>query len=164
VGTRHLATLIGRPHEYDILAASVKGDMERARRVVDEIVGRPVYLVNIIDDRHVRVYGAESLYGSVLTYLGVRNAWTRPTSAGFVTVALDALTNEPEAMLVVIDTPIGGRSETLTRGPFWSVLPFAQTGRFIEISPVLETGGLPAAARFARLLATALADVESGEG
>jgi iron complex transport system substrate-binding protein len=163
-GTRHLATLIGHPRGYDILAASVRGDMERARRAVAETAGQPVYLVNVIDDRHVRVYGAESMYGSVLTYLGIRNAWTRPTPVGFVTVALDALMNEPEAVLVVISTPIGGRSESLARSPFWSVLPFAQTGRFIEIAPVLETGGLPAATRFARLLTAALVNVESGEG
>ncbi|MCF8479919.1 MAG: ABC transporter substrate-binding protein [Rhodospirillum sp.] len=155
--TWRLADRIGRARSRDALFAGVDRSLDRARRAVAESASRPLYLVTVIDDRHVRIHGRESLYGGVLTRLGLRNAWKRPTLGGVATVALDALLEEPEAGLVTIATPFGGGlGGGHAQGPFWSILPFAREGRVYETAPVLANGGLPSVARFARLLARAL--------
>ena len=97
--------------EWDRLAA-------RVARHAD----RPLALVDIGDARHLRAFGFDSLFGSTLTRIGLRNAWSEATAFSFLApVPLERLADMPDGgwrhMLCVeaaqvyspITLPAGGR-------------------------------------------------------
>ncbi|MCL7931018.1 hypothetical protein [Halomonas llamarensis] len=49
----------------------------------------PLFIAQILDDRHLRLYGSGSLEDMVLTRLGLENAWQGPTNDwGFSTLTI----------------------------------------------------------------------------
>ena len=117
----------------------------------------PVYLVNFMDQRHVRVYGAKSLFDDVLQRIGLANAWTGATNYwGFATVGIEALQAESEAVLIYFDPVPPGVLAALARNPIWQSLTFVRTGRVHGLPPVLMFGCVPSAMRFARLVGDTL--------
>jgi ferric hydroxamate transport system substrate-binding protein len=119
---------------------------------------RPVLLVTFIDGRHVRVYGGAGLYQNVLDRIGVRNAWTADTTYwGYATIGIERLATRDDVQLVAFEPIPPDAQPTLQRSPLWSQLPFVREGRMVVLPSVLMFGAMPAALRFARLLADALA-------
>lgn len=118
---------------------------------------RPIALVNIGDARHLRAFGFDSLFGSTLDRLGLRNAWTEGTRFSFLApVPIERLAAMPEARLVIIgDMPAEAR-RGLARSVLWRVLPPVAGGRVYALPDVNAFGGTPSALRFARLLTRAL--------
>lgn len=135
--------------EMDAIAARLAG---RRRQ--------PLLLATFMDPRHVRVYGTASLYGNVLSRLGLANAWPAEVNYwGFSTVGIEALGDRPDARLVAIEPVPPDVWPVLARSPLWTALPFVRAGAISTIAPALMFGALPSALRFARLLA---ADLEGG--
>lgn len=119
---------------------------------------RPVLLVTFIDARHVRVYGGAGLYQNVLDRIGVRNAWTGETNYwGYATVGIERLATHDDVQMVAFEPIPPDARPTLQRSPLWAQLPFVRAGRITVLPSVLMFGAMPAALRFARLLAGALA-------
>ncbi|MDQ0468093.1 ABC transporter substrate-binding protein [Labrys wisconsinensis] len=119
--------------------------------------GRPLIPINFGDARHVRVFGPDSMFGEVLARLGFANAWTRPTRyAASAPVGLEVLAEMPDAWIVVIAPVPADARRVLADGAFWHALPGVRAGRVVILDSVDPFGGLPAALRFARLLAEAL--------
>lgn len=154
--TQRLARVLGRAGA----AATLISDTERAIAAAKAAIlqsgrQRPIYLINMIDNRHLRVFGPGSLYGAVLQRLGIANAWPHPSD--FLPLGLEALTDEPEAGIVIL-TSAGDLTTpaSLAANPLWQALPAVRAGRVTRIGAVLATGGLPAAQRFANLLASAV--------
>ncbi|WP_202981269.1 ABC transporter substrate-binding protein [Labrenzia sp. CE80] len=115
----------------------------------------PVSLVNFMDQRHVRVYGASSLYQDVLTRIGVVNAWNQPTNYwGFATVGLEELARyAPRNMHLIAFEPILDEIKpTLAASPIWRTMPVVENDNFDVFPPVLTFGMVPSALRFARLI------------
>lgn len=158
--TRQLAAAAGREAVGEGLIARTGAALEEARRALaaSGMESRPVLVVNFLDPRHVRVYGAGSLFGDVLDRIGVANGWTQPSNYwGFSTVGIEALAQSPASRLVYLDPVAPDTLATLAASPLWRSLPFVREGRLLRLPPVLMFGMLPSAMRFARLLTAALA-------
>lgn len=116
--------------------------------------GRPLLVVQFMDAVHVRVFGTESLYGSVLQRLGVGNAWHRPTNSwGFSLVSLQELAGIDGRLVVVEPLPVGVAPRDTG---LWRALPSVRRGDVLRLPPAWSFGALPSARRFADILAAAL--------
>ncbi|MCQ0971126.1 ABC transporter substrate-binding protein [Paracoccus sp. TK19116] len=117
---------------------------------------RAVCLVNIGDARHLRAFGFDSLFGDTLGRLGLTNAWTAATRFSFLApVPIEELAAMPDARLVIVgQIPVEAR-RGLSRSVLWQALPPVAEGRVYQLADVNPYGAVPAALRFARLMADA---------
>lgn len=125
----------------------------------------PLLMVQFMDDRHVRIFGDNSLFQAVIDRMGITNAWQGDTNAwGFATVSLEKLVTLKGRMVVVEPLPSGGY-EALARNGLWQALPGVRENSDASaplfLPPVWSFGALPSANRFATMLATRL--LTSGE-
>ncbi|PWC38957.1 amino acid ABC transporter substrate-binding protein [Azospirillum sp. TSO22-1] len=159
------AAALGRALGRDAQAAVSRADAAIAgfRDALGGVPRRPVFVVSVGDARHVRAFGADSMFGDVLGRLGFANAWTAATSySAAAPLGIEALARVPDAaVLVVGPMPAEARRE-LADSALWRALPMVRAGRVAHLAPVNHFGGLPAAVRFARLTATALGGAGHG--
>lgn len=129
--------------------------------VSGNLQGRPIYLVTIIDERHIMVHGSNSLFQHPLQAAGLRNAWNWPGNLwGYSNVGFDGVTGEAEALVINLG-PIPPRvQQGLTGSSLWNSLPFVRTGRFREIPALWTFGGLPSALRFTTELTEIIRAIE----
>ena len=155
---RAIGSWLGRADAAERLIAAVEGRYAAARAALSGRPVRPLLLASFLDPRHLRVYGAGSILHAGLDRLGLRNAWPGRTGTwGSATVGLDALAPLEDAVLFAIDPQPPDLAAVLDASPLWQALPFVRAGRVFTLPPVLMFGTLPAADRFAALLAPRLA-------
>ena len=164
-----------RPWDCSVEAARVLGAWlgraEAAERLVEDIGQRcadtrarlalrpvrPLLVASFTDPRHLRVYAAGSILQACLDRLGLRNAWSGGTGIwGSANVGLDALAPLEDAALFTIDPQPPDLAAVLDGSPLWRALAFVRARRVFTLPPVLMFGTLPAADRFAALLAPRL--------
>lgn len=118
---------------------------------------RSCLLFELGDPRHIRIFGADSLFGSALERIGMRNGWAEGTRYAFAApLPLERLAEFPEARLVLTgDVPAQAR-RALTDGILWNSLAPVREGRVHQMPDMNAFGGLPSALRFASGLVTAL--------
>ncbi|WP_027800572.1 ABC transporter substrate-binding protein [Paraburkholderia dilworthii] len=159
--TRKLAGALGCDAAADALFAradAVLADAS-ARLAGFRATGRPLYLLRPIDDRHIAVFGRNSLFGGVLDALQIDNAWQGLADPQGMTEAdLGALARHTDAQVVAIGVPPGVAAQ-LARSPLWGALPFVRQHRVQHIGPLPALGGIVASMRFADSLAKALQGV-----
>ncbi|SEU08499.1 hypothetical protein [Paracoccus homiensis] len=118
---------------------------------------RPFCVVKLGDARHLRAFGKDSMFGSVLERLGLRNSWIGGTRFSFLApVPIERLIEFPDANLVVVGEVPPQAQHGLSRSVLWKALPQVADRRTYHLPEVNAFGGLPAAMRFARLLAHTL--------
>ncbi|MBB4091666.1 iron-siderophore ABC transporter substrate-binding protein [Brucella pecoris] len=124
---------------------------------------RPTYLVNIGDARHFRAFGDDSMFGDIVSRLGLPNAWTDHSRFTFAApVPLETLAEKPEARIVIIsDIPVEARN-SLRNSLIWRSLQPVRDGRVHLLGNVNPYGGITAGLRFARLLKNALLEQPEG--
>ncbi|WJH42288.1 ABC transporter substrate-binding protein [Aliirhizobium terrae] len=143
--------------------AEVNGRLDALRRQLFIGDGRPVLLINLGDARHYRVFGADSMFGSVLTRLGLENAWTGATAySASAPVGIETLASMPDAWIVMIPPHPLDAITALERGAFWNALPAVREKRVITVGSINPYGALPAARRFAEEIAKGLTDGWNG--
>jgi ABC-type Fe3+-hydroxamate transport system substrate-binding protein len=119
-----------------------------------------VLLVNIMDPRHARVFGAPGLYHGVLERLGIANAWAGTGNYwGFQTIGIEELAgyDDPDIRLFAFEPLPRDVMPKLTTSPIWQALPAAQPGRFDILPGVLMFGMVREAMRFANIITDRLA-------
>ncbi len=160
---RDLGRRFGRAAEADSVLAGVDAGFARARAALGEGPRPAVLPFNLADDRHLRVYGAGSLYADALRRLGLAPAWTGVTGPwGTATTDLAALAAVPEATLVLVD-PVPAEAESvLAGGALWAGLTAGR--RVLRLPAAWPFGEAGAARRFAELLAAALTREVGGGG
>ncbi|MEO9337686.1 iron-siderophore ABC transporter substrate-binding protein [Mesorhizobium sp. SB112] len=123
---------------------------------------RRVYIISIGDPRHFRAFGRDSMFGDVLSRLGLENAWQEDTSySAAAPVGLEALANNPQARVIII-APIPPEARwTLSTSALWKALPMVAQNRVSIIDPVNHFGALPVARRFARLAAQSMLSAQA---
>ncbi|MDN3556637.1 iron-siderophore ABC transporter substrate-binding protein [Halomonas maura] len=153
--TRSLGRLVERPEAATRLIDRTERKLEALRgRLAEDVPA--LLVVQFMDSRHVRVFGAGGLYQAVLDRLGVDNAWSRPTNAwGFSLVGIEALAGL-DARLVVVEPYPAGVRESLDDSGLWQHLVASSRGTPIVLPPVWSFGALPSAGRFADRLVSAL--------
>lgn len=152
-----LGERLGRLPQARELAATAAAEIERLRGRLRAEAARPVFVASIGDARHFRAFGADSMFGDVLSRLGFTNAWQAETRySAAAPVGIEALATVPDAALVVVEPVPPDARRTLAASALWRALPMVREGRVSVLPPVDPFGGLPAAQRFARLFAACL--------
>lgn len=155
--TTRLGSLIGDPAAAERLKAEAEAVFARTREALSGRRLPPIYLVNFMDQRHVRVYGAKSLFDDVMRRIGLVNAWTGQTNYwGFATVGIEELQIGTDALLIYFDPVPPAVLPALARNPIWQSLSFVRKDRVHGLPPVLMFGCVPSAMRFARLVGNTL--------
>ena len=153
--TFELGRRLGRERQADRLVAGTRTAIDKARATLAAQARKPLCVVSLFDDRHVRVYGAGSLLQDVLDRLGLTNAWTGKTNEwGFSAVGIEELVAIGEARLISLDPIPPHIRARIARSTLWANLPCVRNGKVRTILPVWPFGGLAAAARFAGFLAS----------
>lgn len=154
--TQQLGDLLGRRTEAENLVKRVEASIEQARATLAQEPRKPLCVVSMFDDRHVRIYGAGSLLQDVLDRLGLVNAWTDATNEwGFSTVGIEELVAVGEAQLISLDPIPPHIRVRIARSSLWANLSCVRNGQVRTIPPVWPFGGLTAAGRFAEFMARA---------
>lgn len=154
--TRRLGVLTGREERAQQLIAEREATLTQLHERLGD-AQPPLLVVQFIDDRHVRVFGRNSLFDAVLQRLGLDNAWQGGTNQwGFSTVGIEALANAEDANLVVIEPIPMGVEETLAHSGLWQRLPAVKRSHVVTLPAVWSFGGLASATRFGELLTQAL--------
>lgn len=152
-----IGVVTGREEAARALIARVSAQIAAERRNLASHAGRPLLVLNLGDSRRFRVFGADSLFGEVLARLGLANAWGARTSyAASAPIGLEALARFPDAFLVILRPVPPDAARVLSTSALWNALPNVRDRRLAVLDSVDPFGGLPAAARFARLLGAAL--------
>lgn len=137
--------------------------LDRFRSVFAAGDGRPVIPINLGDARHYRVFGSDSMFGAVLTRVGLTNAWEGATSySAMAPVGIETLASMPGAWIVMIPPQPEDALATLSGSAFWNALPAVREGRVLTLGSINPYGALPAAMRFADLLAEGLTHAWNG--
>lgn len=142
-------------------ATEVRARIERRfdalARKLSPHAARPLLLLSFGDARHVQVYGADSLYGSTLTRLGLINAWSDATKFGFnAPVPLTRLAEFPEAEFVIVGPVPMAAQPALANSVLWASLPPVRAGRLHALPDDNPFGGVPSALAFAENLTRSL--------
>jgi ferric hydroxamate transport system substrate-binding protein len=152
-----LGESLGRKQRAQAYVDTSSLELAQARLRVADRTARPVFLINLGDARHFRVFGTDSMFGDVLQRLGFTNAWPKATSyAAAAPIPLEALAEVPKASIVIISPVPPDARSTLANSPLWNAFPAVREGRVATLPPVNPFGALPAARRFARVLTEAL--------
>lgn len=118
---------------------------------------RPILPINLGDSRHFRVFGSDSMFGEVLTRAGLNNAWPDLTSySATAPVGIERLAAMPDAWIVLIPPHPAEALAELQQSAFWNAFPPVRQGRVLMLGSINPYGALPAAERFADLLAGGL--------
>ena len=119
-----------------------------------------VLLINIMDPRHARIFGAPGLYHGVLERLGIGNAWKGVGNYwGFQTIGIEELAAyaDPDIRLFAFEPLPRDVLPKLETSPIWQALPASRSGRFEILPAVLMFGMVREAMRFARIITDRLA-------
>ncbi|THF49252.1 ABC transporter substrate-binding protein [Allorhizobium terrae] len=112
------------------------------------------------------VYGNGSMPGSVVTRLGLQNAWQGPTNAnGFIQVGFDQLMALDDAVFMQIEIPslAPQTNRALGNSQLWRRLPAVRDGRVVPMPQFYPFGGCLSMLHLAEALARAL-QAPSGAG
>jgi ABC-type Fe3+-hydroxamate transport system substrate-binding protein len=168
--TSTLAMRLARPECAAALigeAAHTIGDVRASLAAHPARVARPVLVAELVDDRHLRVYGRGSLFDEMLGRIGVANAahprddanaW--PTSGGYALVPLQRLVDARDASLLLVGPVTPARRAGLDSNAIWQALPAVRGQRVATLPVIAPYGGLVSMQRFARAVDAALTRIE----
>ena len=144
-------------------ADDLSARLDRYRTVLSVGDGRTILPINLGDARHYRVFGSDSMFGEVLARTGLKNAWEGKTSyTAMAPIGIETLASMPDAWIVFIPPHPPDALVALQNGAFWQALPAVREKRVLTIGSINPYGALPAASRFADLLAKGLTDAWNG--
>lgn len=150
--------LNGLPKAENYLSTTTSR-LEELRQRFSKGDQRPIVPINLGDARHYRVFGHDSMFGSVLKRLGIENAWKGQTAySAAAPMGIETLASMPDAWIVLIPPHPVDAIRTLNDSAFWNALPSVRDRRVVTLGSINPYGALPAARRFAEELAKGLAN------
>lgn len=172
--TAELATRLQLPAR----AAALIGEAQRTADAVrarigarPELTAAPVIVADLVDDRHLRVYGQGSLFDAMLTKLGVVNAVNPPTGGrvwatqvGAAMVPLQRLVEVQQASLLLVGPVAAPVVAQLGSNEIWQALPAVRSKRVARLPVIAPYGGLVSMQRFAHAIDDALTLIAAGGG
>ncbi|SEM06726.1 ABC transporter substrate-binding protein [Halomonas daqiaonensis] len=159
--TLEVGRLVEREAAAERLIDATQTQLETLRHRLPERVP-PLLVVQFMDERHVRVFGAGGLYQAVMARLGLDNAWHGETNAwGFSLVGLEQLAGLEARLVVVEPYPVGVEAALADSG-LWQQQPSVRDESLVTLPPVWSFGALPSAQRFAEHLVAALEETPHG--
>ncbi|WP_249422240.1 iron-siderophore ABC transporter substrate-binding protein [Marinomonas lutimaris] len=120
----------------------------------------PLLMVQFMDSRHVRVFGANSMYKVAANKVGLESAWKEETNAwGFSLVGIDKLMNTQGQIIIIKPLPVGVE-QNLQQDLFWQYLVKKSGQPALTVAPTWSFGAIPSTVRFAELLTNTLSNKE----
>ncbi len=154
--TRSIAKVTGKQEKGEQLLTGLETYLSSLSHCLKS-EKKPFIVVQFIDDRHVRVYGKQSLFDAVMQKMGLRNAWLGETNYwGFSTIGIEKLAAYRNIRLIIVEPVPVGVPEKLAHSQIWSALPVIQQRDYLYLPPVWSFGGIASAHRFATELSKAL--------
>ena len=156
--TEKLAQLVNRTNQAQILISQTEKQFTDNIQRLKTIPKQSYAVVQFIDSHQLRIYGANSLYGVVLTKLNLDNAWQHSTNAwGFSQISLiDLMTLPKNTSLIIVKPYPANVNQQLEKNSLWQKLPFSQQGNYYILPSVWGFGALPSMQRFSYSLTNAL--------
>lgn len=154
--TQQIAIFIERQQAFHQLMADYWDQITQLKAQALAFIYRPIILVQFADTRHLRIYGENSLFGTVLTQLGFKNAWQGAVNQwGFSLVEVTQLAKLAENSRFVVIKPYPANIHSaLAHNTLWQHLSMAKDP--LILPAVWTFGGIPSAQRFANTLLHAL--------
>ena len=123
----------------------------------------PLLFIQLLDERHIRVFGDNSFVHAVSQQLGLCNAWKGATNQwGYAQVGVENLFDTEARLVIIRSYNSAGLEEQIARTALWRYLPSVRRGDVIVLpSTFWIAGGLPSALRFADSLVEALEEAPS---
>jgi iron complex transport system substrate-binding protein len=166
--TRQMARVLDCPERAQALITATEQCFAAVREHLSAQPGlatAPTFVADVIDEHHLRVYGAGSLFDAVLQKIGVNNA-THPVdgaagqwvtnSAGSALVPLQRIAQVPGANLLLMGPVAPSVRAALQSSPVWQAMPCVRERRVALLPVIAPYGGLSSMQRFARAVETAL--------
>lgn len=168
--TRQFAARLDRPARAEALIAAADRTFTRVRGALQARAAGAVLVADVVDDRHLRVYGRGSLFDAVLQRIGVANlahpaqgaAW--PTMAGFALIPVQRLAQVSGATLLLNGPIAAPLRSALARNTLWQALPAVRARRLADLPVIAPYGGLVSMQRFADAVAASLQRIAGGGG
>ncbi|MEI5678225.1 MULTISPECIES: ABC transporter substrate-binding protein [unclassified Mesorhizobium] len=144
-----IATVTGRSEQARLYLEETTVALEQLKASANDFRGRPVYLVTMIDERHLMIHGNNGLFQHVLDVAGLRNAWDQAGNIwGYSNAGIERLKSEPDALVINLGPVPAYVQIALKSSRLWSSLPFNRRGQFHTIPSLWTFGALPSAVRF----------------
>ena len=156
-----LGEMTDRKDRAELVLADIEKTLEEQRERLEQagVTGKPVALVNFLDDRHVRIYAPNGLFQTALDNLGLTNAWQDTGNYwGFSVTGLESIADAPDSRIIAIEPLVPGLADSLANSPFWTYLPPVQNHEVYQVPAAWPFGGVYPVKRLAVALADALID------
>ena len=158
--TKEIGVRVGREQEANFLISESEEYFSRLREVPNSIPS-PLLIIQFLDERHVRVYGENSLPGTVLDQLELDNAWDGPTNQwGFSIISISELFNYDVHLVIVDASHLPSRKavqDGIMASGLWNRLPSVQKSNTTLLNANFWVfGAIPSTIRFADSLVNAL--------
>lgn len=125
----------------------------RARERLNGFQQQPLLIFTLVDDRHVVIFDNNSLFGNVMTRLGIENAWrTGENEWGTVTVGIEQLASLPPVRAICLDHHDAVAREKAIATPLWQAIPFVSQHNLRVVPAIWIFGATLSARRFCRML------------
>ncbi|WP_010627985.1 ABC transporter substrate-binding protein [Halomonas sp. KM-1] len=157
--TKEIGSHINREQEADRFISEAENLMD-GLQVSTSLFPETLLVMQLLDEKHVRVYGDNSLPGAVLDRLGLYNAWSGPSNRwGFATISISELFNH-DVHFVIIDTShLQSKriiQENVMSSELWNLLPSVQKNNITMLNAEFWVfGAIPSATFFAESLVNA---------
>ena len=114
---------------------------------------QPLLVFSLLDENHVLILGATSLFGEVMQSLKIENAWQGETNFwGTAIVGIDRLATLPPARAICLDHGDAAARARLAATPLWQAIPFVRRDLMRTVPAIWIYGATLAALRFCRML------------
>lgn len=157
--TREVGEAIGSTDLAENMIKETESHLQSLRSRIAGDQMPPFLIFRLMDHKHARVFGSNSLFQGSLDELGLSNAWQGPESHfGITMVSIDSLV-DINARLVILESPYSNDSsrEQFAVSGMWQHLPIIKRGDAIFLPATFNHfGALPSALRFAESLVEAL--------
>ncbi|MEL7610959.1 ABC transporter substrate-binding protein [Vreelandella titanicae] len=155
--TYRLGQLVGQQGEVNHLINQTDTHLDSLKERLRND-GTPLLFVQLWGERHVRVFGENSLPQAVSQRLGIDNAWHETTNQwGYSLVGIEALLGIDARLVIISSRHPTDFEGQLTQNSMWQHLPSVRRGDFIVLPGTFWfAGGLPSAQRFADALVEAI--------
>ncbi|WP_386082545.1 ABC transporter substrate-binding protein [Vreelandella sp. F11] len=158
--TKEIGVRVGREQEANFLISESEEHFSRLREISNSIPS-PLLIIQFLDERHVRVYGENSLPGTVLDQLELDNAWDGPTNQWeFSIISISELFNYDVHLVIVDASHLPSRKavqDGIMASGLWNRLPSVQKNNTTLLNANFWVfGAIPSTIRFADSLVNAL--------
>ncbi|WP_430475194.1 ABC transporter substrate-binding protein [Thalassospira lucentensis] len=158
-----IGDVTGYPDTANRLVFETSEHIAQVSRSLSKAKPNSVLITSMLSPRHMRVFGKNSLMQDVIDRLPIHNVWTGPTNHwGFATVTIDQIAHYDDVAMIAIEPVPDNVERAIDHSPILSELPAIKRYGLIKMPPVATFGGLYAAGRFARLLASSLSNTNTG--